>query len=66
MAANGSPENDSGSLNSFTGGKLFDTVFARGMALVEEKHPIWMARAGNTHAHCRAKPGLPIRPGAWS
>ena len=36
MAANGSPENGSDSLNSFTGGKLFDTVFAKGMALVEE------------------------------
>ncbi len=30
------PVDPSGSLESFTGGKLFDTMFTRGMALVEE------------------------------
>ncbi|KCZ91783.1 DUF1465 family protein [Hyphomonas johnsonii] len=36
MAASESPESEVGALGSFTGGKLFDTVFGKGMALVEE------------------------------
>ena len=36
MAAGKLPDNTGEPLDGFTGGKLFDTVFARGMALVEE------------------------------
>ena len=36
MAVDTSRDDQSGSKDAFTGGKLFDTVFARGMALVEE------------------------------
>ena len=36
MAADKSPHEGGDSQDGFTGGKLFDTVFARGMALVEE------------------------------
>lgn len=36
MAADTSPGDQGDSQEGFTGGKLFDTVFARGMALVEE------------------------------
>ncbi|WP_430402902.1 DUF1465 family protein [Hyphomonas sp.] len=64
MAANGSPGNGSDSLNSFTGGKLFDTVFARGMALVEETAS-YLDGPGREHART-----LPREAGltysAWS
>lgn len=64
MAANGSPENGSDSLNSFTGGKLFDTVFAKGMALVEETAS-YLDGPGRDHART-----LPREAGltysAWS
>ncbi len=36
MAADQSAETNGAAPDGFTGGKLFDTVFARGMALVEE------------------------------
>ena len=36
MAADTSPDDQVETQDGFTGGKLFDTVFARGMALVEE------------------------------
>ena len=36
MAADTSPDDQLDIQDGFTGGKLFDTVFARGMALVEE------------------------------
>ena len=64
MAVNGSPENGSESLNSFTGGKLFDTVFGRGMALVEETAS-YLDGPGREHARA-----LPREAGltysAWS
>ena len=64
MAANGSPDNGSDSLNSFTGGKLFDTVFAKGMALVEETAS-YLDGPGRDHART-----LPREAGltysAWS
>ena len=64
MAVNGSPENGSESLNSFTGGKLFDTVFGRGMALVEETAS-YLDGPGREHAR-----SLPREAGltysAWS
>lgn len=64
MAANGSPENGSTHNDNFTGGKLFDTVFAKGMALVEETAS-YLDGPGRDHAKT-----LPREPGltysAWS
>ena len=62
MAADTSPDDQLDIQDGFTGGKLFDTVFARGMALVEETAS-YLDGPGRP---CPVKLASPIRPGAWN